>query len=189
LLEPRYSDQQGKRGSRLYKWTGRGLLLSESIYDKAQKLLAYCSYECDPLGRPVVETHYGAEGSKEYSLRLAYDGYGNRSLIERLDAKGETESKTIYIYSSHDSLSLVSRYNKEGKLETETEYTNDVNGNRTRESLRLYEGGKLLSERFMEYAYDKRNNWVSRITREKQIDSEIDISRPVYLERRAISYY
>ncbi len=163
-----------------YAYDSLGHKTGYQEFDAHDRLYLTVSYTCNDKG-DIVEADYDRSLQKMYDDRRReidveyYKYYQNlyTKVLFRHNFRGDvteatyinpqdkTDFKYEYAYNYKGFLTSKTYYNEEGKKSWREKFTNDLTGNPVQ--MQRFEDSRLASTSVIEYEFDKKGNWVSRV--------------------------
>jgi hypothetical protein len=185
----------------IFKYNDKGWLIKKNVYFKDGSLEGTTSYEYNENGNIISEYRNGVVGT---NVKCKYDNKGNMieevslwggkqtykyndegKVIEKKEHSRDEYYMWIYTYDNIGYIKSSKEYGYDGKLNGYETYEYDSNEN-IKKNFEYYRDGELLSIITFEYDFDKKGNWIRRISYR---ENPPKIKNPRYIVKREIVYY
>ena len=167
--------QHNSDGSLNKKWIGnfneKGNRIGRSLYNSDGSLEEKSVFKYDEKENLIETSQYNPDGSLNQKQVNKYDKKGNLIEARKYDSDGVFGSEWIFRYDKKGNRIEESLYNSDGSLKYKWAFKYDKNGNVIEEN----------SHTTYKYEFDKKNNWIKKITYKNSIPQKITV--------REIEYY
>ena len=181
LTEQSYYNLEGNLYFKnVYLYNSLGHIIETNVYDSEGKIMRKGAYTSDEEGNIVEGITFDERIEIMKKDIYKYDKKGN--MIENIyyDSDGGLSGKEIYKYDKKGNMIEHMYYDSDGSLRGKKIFICDSKGNNT--EIKYYDNsGSLLTQIGNEYTYDKKDNWIKKITK--------DSDNNFYITERKIVYY
>lgn len=168
-----------------YKYDSNNHLVEKDIFNAYYDYLdSKWKYKNDKYGNMIEASVYDYLYNKEGKLlgiyKYKYDNKKNLIEEEDLTSNGELYRKNVYKYDDKGNRIEYNSYESDGSLSFKHVYKYDDKGNLI--DKRRYESdSKLDGINSYKYTYDKKGNWIKKISYYNE--------KPTYIQERKIEYF
>ena len=145
-----------------YKYDSSEYLIESKSFDKKENLLMRIAFNYDSVNT-IMEDYLNPDGSLKERWVHVQDGIGNTVDEKQYSSEGKLVYRFTSTYDVFGNLTEGKSYKKNGKMLYKYTYKCDSNNNLIEQNEFLPNGSFVLKNSYT-YFFDKKGNWIKRIT-------------------------
>ncbi len=167
-----------------FQYNTNGNIIKANIYNSDTILYRKTIYKYDANGKLIEELCGTSFGTLEGKVNYKYDYRGSMIEFNFKSLDGRLKSKATYKYNANGDVIKFCIFNSDGS-NSKTSYKYDANGNKIEENCTSDGRKKIDKYKYREiykYEYDKKGNWIRKITYRNNVLEKITERTIEYFE-------